>query len=67
MFNYKKWIEKYEGEIKGFQIMIRQEELNQHSKYIKQKNIEGWKRDLRKARYNLTRTKTLAKEAGYLV
>lgn len=56
---YENQIVKYEGEVKGFQIMIRREELSQHHWQTKRDNINNWKSALHKARYNLTRTKTL--------
>jgi len=54
-------IEQYEGEIKGYQIMIRREELSEHSPHIKQQNINGLKKQLRQAKYNLTRVRNLKK------
>ena len=59
---YEIAISKYEGEVKGFTIMIRQEELSDHSEYVKKRNIEVLKKELRKAKYSLTRTKNLQKE-----
>lgn len=59
---YKKCIEKYEGEVKGYSIMISQEELSQHSNYVKKCNIDMLKNNLRQAKYNLTRIKTLLKK-----
>jgi len=59
---YEIAIAKYEGEVKGFTIMIRQEELSEHSEYVKERNIEILRKELRKAKYSLTRTKNLLKE-----
>jgi hypothetical protein len=56
---YEHQIVKYEGEVKGFQIMIRREELSEHHWQTKLDNINSLKSELRKARYNFTRTKTL--------
>jgi len=56
---YEHQIVKYEGEVKGFQIMIRREELSEHHWQTKRDNINSLKSELRKARYNFTRTKTL--------
>jgi hypothetical protein len=56
---YENQIVKYEGEVKGFQIMIRREELSEHHWQTKRDNINSLKSELHKARYNLTRTKTL--------
>lgn len=56
---YEHQIVKYEGEVKGLQIMIRREELSEHHWQTKRDNIYGFKNELRKAKYNLTRTKTL--------
>jgi hypothetical protein len=58
---YKKCIEKYEDEVKGYSIMIHQQELSQHSNHAKKYNIDILKNNLRKAKYKLTRTKTLLK------
>lgn len=65
---YDTAIAKYEGEIKGFQIMLRREELSEHSDFVKRRNCEIWKKSIRKAKWNLTRTKTLKNEihkSGY--
>lgn len=56
---YDTYIEKYEGEIKGFQIMLRMEELSEHNNDVKKKNCEIWKKSIRKSKYNLTRTRNL--------
>jgi len=58
---YEIAISKYEGEVKGFTIMIRQEELSDHSEHVKERNIDILKKELRKAKYSLTRTKNLLK------
>ena len=59
-----KSIQKYEGEVKGFEIMLRREELKEGniSEYARKRNMDVWKKDLRRARWNLTRCKTLLKE-----
>ena len=59
---YDAAIEKYEGEVKGFQIMLRREELSEHNDFVKRRNREIWEKSLRKARYALTRTKNLRKK-----
>lgn len=56
---YEHQMVKYEGEVKGLQIMIRREELSERHWLTKRDNIDGFKKALHKARYNLTRTKTL--------
>ncbi len=53
---YDKAIERYESEVKGFEIMLRREELKEGlSRYVREKNIDIWKSNLRQARWNLTR------------
>jgi hypothetical protein len=59
---YDAAISKYEGEVKGWQIMIRREQLSTHSEVAKQDNIDMLKRELRKLKWNLTRVKNLRKE-----
>ena len=55
-------IKKYEGEVKGFQILLIQEaELSGIEESVKKQNIAVWKKELRKAKYNLTRAKNLRK------
>lgn len=61
---YDAAIQKYEGEVKGFQIMLRREELSGHSAHVKRHNIDMWKAEIRKAKYNLTRTRNLRKALG---
>ena len=56
---YDKDIEKYEGEVKGNEIMLRREELSEHNDFVKRRNKEIWQSSLRRARYNLTRAKNL--------
>ena len=55
-------IKKYEGEVKGFQIMLIQEaELSGIEESVKIKNIASWKKMIRQAKYNLTRARNLRK------
>jgi hypothetical protein len=60
---YDAFINKYEGEVKGFQIMMRREELSGLSEATKKHNIGIWKQALRRARWNLTRAKNLRKQS----
>ena len=55
-------IEKYEGEVKGYQIMLqREEELNHVSEFTRKQYITMWKKEIRKSKYNLTRVRNLRK------
>ena len=60
---YDAAIVKYEGEVKGFTLMReREERCNKYAEYIKVINIELWKKEIRQAKYNLTRVKNLRKK-----
>jgi len=60
---YDAAISKYEGEVKGFTLMLENEERrNEYANHIKIINIELWKKDIRRAKYNLTRVKNLRKK-----
>ncbi len=48
---------KYEGEVKGYELMLKKEEASNINEQIKQQNIAKWRNDLRRARYTLTTTK----------
>lgn len=52
-------IEKYEGEVKGFQIMLQRAESSIFAESVKNQNIAVWKKEIRKAKYNLTRARNL--------